>query len=100
MFPMSRPGDPAAVARRAAAGRRCAGLAALLILAASTLADAQIRDELYVHLGVSTCGSGPCHGRFDPAPTGNVALNEYTIWQNRRLDPHSGAYASLDSDEG
>jgi hypothetical protein len=27
-------------------------------------------------------------------------MNEYTIWQNRRLDPHSGAYASLDSDTG
>ena len=81
-------------------GRRRSILVALLILAASQLAEAQIRDEPYVHLGVSTCGSGPCHGRFDPAPTGNVALNEYTIWQNRRLDPHSGAYASLDSDTG
>ncbi len=100
MFPMSRRlGEATAVTRRAAAGCR-AGLAALLILAALPLADAQIRDEPYVHLGVSTCGSGPCHGRFDPAPTGNVALNEYTIWQNRRLDPHSGAYASLDSEQG
>ena len=46
-----------------------------------------------IHMGVTSCSTGVCHGRSSPSQEDNVLMNEYRTWL--RDDLHSKAYSSL-----
>lgn len=53
--------------------------------------------DTQTHLGVASCAGSSCHGALEPWDNSTVLQNEYIIWEEE--DPHSGAYATLLTDE-
>lgn len=49
--------------------------------------------DSHIHLGVASCATGVCHGKFTEQEDRNVWLNEYRIWSAD--DRHARAYQTL-----
>jgi hypothetical protein len=59
--------------------------------------DAEAAINSFKHLGAASCSSNVCHGKLNPQPGKDVALNEYRIWSQE--DRHAQAYRTLETEE-
>src|SRR4051794_36506273 len=76
------------------------GIAAALtfVLATDGRAEAPLRGDDGIHLGVASCAGNNCHGATERSEGSSVAQNEYLIWSKR--DKHHRAYAVLLEERG
>jgi hypothetical protein len=76
------------------------GIAAALIVVLATIgrAEAPLRADDGIHLGVASCAGNNCHGATERSEGSSVAQNEYLIWS--KSDKHHRAYAVLLEERG
>jgi hypothetical protein len=72
-------------------------LGLLLLIAVAAHSETLPQDSTETHMGVASCAASQCHGSAVPRDGSAVLQNEYVTWTQD--DPHSGAYATLSSDQ-
>jgi len=69
-----------------------------MIWAIAGHAEAQLRGDDGIHLGVASCAGNNCHGATERKSGSSVAQNEYLIWS--KSDRHHRAYTVLLEERG
>jgi hypothetical protein len=69
-----------------------------MIWAIAGHAEAQLRGDDGIHLGVASCAGNNCHGAAERNSGSSVAQNEYLIWS--KSDKHHRAYTVLLEERG
>ena len=72
-------------------------LGLLVLVAAAAHSETLPQHSTEKHMGVASCAASQCHGSAVPRDGSAVLQNEYVTWTQD--DPHSGAYATLNSDQ-